>query len=317
MIKAATQASEPSAPAGQAGAADKTATQSGGVIPPAQATAAATGQAEKLPPQVKGAEIPPVRIEAAVRNARAQTMGYFGIPKDAKPADIRQAIEIHQALRTDPQSVFDWLLKSGHVKLPNGNGNGQQDTRPQDTTGLPQADLRSEDGKEAYSAPLMLKVLDAFEQRLMAKFEERLNPVQRFVETEQTTREQTARRDQNKAISTKALAQARELPNFKDNEPAILERLDEMAEANPNLKHEIGPVAMMMLAYGQVLKDRVFPTIATTAEQRVREENERKAATSRGQVSPVGSTAGAKVPELNGPEALAKHMERLEASMSA
>lgn len=311
MIKAATASvSDPAAPASATGAAT-TATQTGGIVPP-KPTPAATAQAER--PTTSGDGIPPNRIEAAVRNARAKEaerlMSHYGLSRATSPEHVRNALAILNGLQSDPQGTIDYLIANGHIKV-NGNGHGPSKTQPEESF---EPELRSEDGKTAYSASQVTALLKREIERARDEMREEMRPLASHYATERQAREQLARVESARGVAQKALAQARDMPHFKEHEPAILSKLSEM---DPNVRKEFGPVAAMMMAYNEVLKENVFPTIATKAAQQVRDENARKAATSRGQVSPTGSESGGKVPELNGPDALARHMERLEASMSA
>lgn len=318
MIRAATSASSaepsgtgaivPPAPAGPAG--DTPVEGSDGT---AAATPDATGQPKPAgppaPPAGTRTETPEPRIVAATRNARAdernQIFRQLGVTTEQVP-DVPVGIRLLGDLRRDTEGFARQLAgELGYELVPRGQT--PHDPNPSEA-GLPQEPPKTWGEMQA--------ILKAQEQRLTRAFEARAKPLEDARTLEERRARASEHTRQTQASSASALATARTYPHFKEHEPEIAERL---AAMDPDLRAQMGPVGAMLSCYNAILAEKVFPTIATTAEEaaaaKVRAGYERKARSS-GSVVPSGSGGEGKPVELKNPTDLAKHMQHLAAQAS-
>ena len=257
------------------------------------------------PPVVAGTrEAPEPRIVAATRNARekaiAEVEARLGWAKDFNPDDVRGALALIQEMRQNPREFATRLTRELGLSV--------QEPVKEKPWEMPEPQLRSEDGKGAYSDSQVRDIVQAVESRI-------LNRVQPLFESHEraTAREQLAQRvEQEKERGNAALAELRTLPHFKEHESDIAAKLQSFTREQ---RQRFGPIGCLQMAFNQVLAEKVFPTITSDAEKKVRDDNARKAATSRGSASPIGGGSGT-VPTLKDGDidGLARHMERLLAS---
>jgi hypothetical protein len=310
MIRAATAASEPAA-------TGDTSTQ-GGVRTP-EATGATDQPAPTGQPTAKGTRGPTLTLEAherVLRNAREQTAQLerqYAWAKEFKPeqaADIKVALQLLADIRKDPRAFYQEL--SGYVQPR------QPQPEQQTSTGFPDPELVSEDGKlKTYSDRQIHEIANSIRQQVMQE----LDPLIKFQQQTTTEREGAAIRQASRQQAQSVLETAKTLPHFMLQDaqgktvynPAILANLKAIP---PETVEQVGAVGALYMAYNKYLSEAVFPNIQATAQQEVRDSFAKKAATSRGSAHPTDQGGEAKVPELKGPEQLARHMERLAATMT-
>jgi hypothetical protein len=288
--------------------------------PPVETTPPATGEPKPKEPAAAAAatgDAPEARITAATRNARTQLLSNIGMHLDLRDEsgqpralterdipDIKVGMNLLRDIRENAEGFFMELGKRLGVEIPVGE--------KEDYT-LPKPSISSEDGRTVYSADDVAKIVDIVERKITAKVMGEIQPLRettgRMTEAEQKAQAQY----QSRVKAGQVLTDMRNRPHFKEHEPKIAARLKAM---DPRVKQSLGPVGALYQAYTDVLASDVFPSINTSAEQRVREENARKANGSAIVVPGAGGADPKKV-ELNNPGQLAKHMESLAAKMSA
>lgn len=270
----------------------------------AGAITGATGQPLVPAAQATG-EAPASRIEAAVRNAREETRreveAQFAPFKGMNPEDVQVGLQVLQELRADPEAFFRDL--GNRLKTRGGGATEEEEA-------YPAADIVNKDGTlKTYSEATHQKILDIHARRVEAQLMKKLQPFIKFAETEQSQRAEATAQSQRDQTIAGALVEARKLPHFtKENEPAILAAIQAIPEAQ---RKELGPVACLHMAYGAFLRDKVFPTIESAAEKKVRESFQRKANAGAGGVHPSDQGGDPKNTPIKGVDGLARHMERL------
>lgn len=241
----------------------------------------------------------PSILENARTKAAEEAIKPYAWAKGIKVEDASAALTLLQSLRHDPKALWREL----------GERIGAE-VAPAKVEEFPTADLVTADGAKAHSDANLSKILDIFERRLMTKFQGELRPLMEFRDGEVETRTHTQTVAKAKELAGQALTDARSRPHFKENEPAIVEILTKM---DPAIKKSVGPIAAMYMAYNQMLAEKVFPTIDTTAAEKVRAENLKKA--NAGGIHPSGGDGKpAEKPVLRNQNDLAAHMSRLESS---
>lgn len=307
MIRAAEAASSPATPPAGVVAGD-TPPPAGDSAPPVTPPAAATVQpvteGSATPPVATRGEAPEPRIVAAVRNARDSFRTSLGLPEDFNPEDVRGQIGVVAEMRRDPVAFYHRLGRELNIQPV-------QAAPPAEVIPpwkMPEAALHSEDGKGAYSAEQVQEIVQHAKDELMGVVKP-LQDERVAAQQAQTLRE---RMDAGKARIDSALAHAQTLPHFEENKDAIASAV---AAIPYKTKMELGAVACLHMAYNHVLATKVFPSINEAAEKRVREENERKAATSTGTVRPSGGSGDGKTASSpTNPQQLAARMEQMAAS---
>lgn len=247
------------------------------------AKAAGSKPGEVAKPGATG-EAPDSRIQAATRNARNQvivdvsealgmdprTFGSEGI------GAIKNSLSITNLIRQDAAGFVRKL--AGELGLTVSGG--KVDLADEK---LPEPDLETADkSKRAYSAESITRILEIQRAQIMRE----MQPLREARESDDAGREEEARITRLTQVKDLALKEARQIPHFEENEAAIAEKL---AKMDPRLKRSMGPIAAMHLAFGQVLSEKVFPSIELSAEQKVRDSMKKKAAGSS-IVSPSGGS---------------------------
>lgn len=257
-----------------------------GVLP--APTTGATGQGAPV------GEAPEFRIQAAVRNAREELTKKLGWAEGLDQNDVKIALGIIAQLRSDPRSFATQLMSEI----------ADERDAPE-----PEPDLISEDGKHrAYSAALQKQIWDIREKRLKREFKGELSPLQQSEAGRQQFAQRAAIMRNAQAVAKDALTEIRKQPHFtKENEPAIAAKLNAI---DPQVRQTVGSVAALYMAYNQFLAEKVFPTIASTTEQDVITDMQRKAAASAGGVRPA-SNGGAKPKVLRNERDLAEHLQNI------
>lgn len=292
-------------------AGDTSATAGGGstgAISGATGQLGQTGQAGTTQPA--SGQAPDNRIEAAVRNARAEARReveeQFAPFRGMNPEDVRTALSLLHDLQNDPQAFMSELGQ--RLKGPGG-----------DDEAYPAADLVSKDGTlKTYSEGTLQKALEVHGRKLTAQLMKEFRPFMQFAQTEQGRR-QKEQADYAHAESVNShLTEMRKEPHFtKENEPGILAVLQRLTpEQKLAFGHSPTERATRALdwAYRTFLRETVFPGIDAAAEKRVRESFNRKANASDGTIVPSGQSSDGSKPALRNQDDLARHMERMVAA---
>lgn len=261
--------------------------------------------ADGKPVDTKG-PIPFDRHEQILKNAREtsaqEALKPFAWAKGLSEKEATAAIQLVSLIKKDPAAFWREL----------GATIGQTPAEAKATVAeaFPEADLEGPNGVKAYSDVALKKTLDLFRKQLMAEFQGELRPLMEFRDGEVSTRERAALAANMKSLAGRALTQARALPHFKEHEPAIVEKLQQM---DPAIRAEVGPIAAMYMAFEQVKAEKVYPTLQADAEKRVRADFDKKAAASG--IHPVGGDGKTQEsPVINGEAGLAAHMRKLAES---
>jgi hypothetical protein len=286
-------------------------------------TSAASGPAVQTEPsgvQPKPGQQPPAtgqvpdhRIQTITANARAEgrreAETQYAAFKGMDPEQVRAGLELLQDLRRDPAAFVREV--NARIQQQNGGGGGNQ---PEEA--YPEPDLVSKDGQlKTYSHGTHLKALEVHGKKVTAQIMKELEPFLNFTRTESQRREGEQAEAARVTRVEEALKEVRTRKYFtKDNEPAILEILSSIEDRE---RMKADPAWALNYAYNRFLDERIFPTIDTSAEQRVRDSFAKKAAASQGTVNPTGPVGDGKKVEIKGQDALARHMEQLAAQMSA
>lgn len=281
----------------------------------------ATGQR----PPIETGQAPPNRIEAAVKNARAAVVAEYdekyGWAKTLDKGTVQTAFGIASALLKDPATFLRTLAAQEGFQVVPMAGKGTEEAAPKPFT-LPKAELRSEDGKGAYSEEQMAGILKDFAASLEAKFSGQLKPLMSDREAAQKAVEQQAIVREAQATVTETMAEMRAKPFFvvedKDGKKVDSPRIMEYLMAMPESVRRANPVAAIHRAYATYMEKDILPNYGKISEQRVREENARKAAGS-GSIRPgQGRGAGeSKEAPITGVTGLAKRMEEMYAAAGA
>lgn len=296
LIKMATASlAEPSADA---------ASQVTGAEPASPIVTPATTEQPAVSPKTPG-PIPFDRHESILKNAREEAVKQFAWAQGLDPASVREALSLMKELTSDPRSFAKNLAGLLEPEKP---------AEPEEEFTLPEPDLVSQDGKlKTYSNDAIVKMLDAYGRKIRKEILGEVKPALDFTESEKANRVKADRMSQAKSSAARVLTEARKLPHFtKENEPKIQERVRTM---DPQLRRELGPVGAIYHAYNTFVAEEISPSQQQTAEAKVREGFEKKAATSRGSAHPTdaGSEAGKPQIRSGDVDGLAKYMERLEA----
>lgn len=311
MIKAAASASSaetPAVPTGERGAGASGEPGGGRVPVTPSGTTGQPGSTEGKPGTPGGEGfIPTDRHQAAVRNAREEALKPYAWAKELsdagmKPEEVKAAVSLLTRLRSDPDAFWKQL---------GSELGGGTTTEPEET--MPEADLVSQDGKvKAFSDAALIKALGVQEKRLLKQFRTEMKPLMEFHSSEMTARQRQDFDARTQRTAQSALKRAESLPHFTENKVAIAETMAALHESSPELLDEVGPAALLLMAYNQVLQEKVFPTIGKTSETKVLDDLKRKAATT-GSIHPGGGGGHVEKPALNNVTDLAAHMEKLAA----
>ena len=295
-----TPASSPAGPSSAAAALESASSaastgQPGGNGQPSPASTgpATSASGATVPTSQPSGEAPEHRIEAAVRNVRRELTERLGWAERYKPEEVEEATSMLAALNSDPRGFLNRL----QAEL--------EDDDPAD----PEPDLQSDDGKKkAYSHEAMRKIIANVERRITRSLEGRFGPALEFANEGRAAQAVSAQVAEGRSIATQALTEARKLPHFKDNEPAISEKL---AAMDPTYRRRVGSVAALYMAYNAVLSEKVLPTLKITAEQDAISGFQKSAHASSGQVQPGTGVTGKPVLKEGDIDGLARHMAKL------
>lgn len=275
-------------------------------------TPAATGQTQQPNPAAATSApdgTPEHRIQAAVRNAREQTTreveSRYAAFKGMDPEQAQTGLQLLQEIQSDPRAFLEELSRRLGVAPTQAAPAVEEDDEE-----FPKPDLVSKDGQyRTYSDSSLQKMLDIHGRRVAAALRKEMAPIVSHVQTAQTREKETADFNRRAEAVRGALEEVKAFPHY--NEAGVLEALGRIPEQD---RRAMGPIASLHKAYNLFIQEKVFPTIDTDAERRVRESFTRKAATSTGSVHPSGQGGETKAPQLRGVDDLASHMERLAAA---
>lgn len=251
-------------------------------------------------------EPPPERWDSILANQRKlaaeEALKPYAWARDMKAEEVEAAISLVTTLKKDKVAFWRELGDLIGQKAPAGETADEA---------FPEADVISSDGVKVFSSDALKKTLDIFKKQLMTQFQGELRPLMEFRDGELSTRERAGLVNNAKSLAGRALTQARALPHFKENEPAIVAKLQAM---DPAIRKEVGPVAAMYMAFEAVKAETVYPTWQAESDKRVRAEYDKKAAASGG-IHPIGGDGKVReTPVIKGQSGIAAHMERLEKS---
>lgn len=303
MIRAAAAASSAETEAGSGSGTAATSTEGAGAgTSGGSTTVSPTGTGERGP-------IPYDRHETILANARKEYEWAERLKSEGYgPEDVQAAVTLLRQIRGDARGF--WKQLGDELGAA---GEGETKPRVEDLK-FPEPDLVSQDGRtKAFSDAAVLKIVEIAEKRIQQQLEGKIGPLVEFYGNEMSAREAQQRDEQAKAISNAAIKRISSFPHFEALKGDIGKRLVEMHK--DGTVREVGPISAMFLAYNQLVQER-GPSLQNTAETKVRESMERKAAASAGSVVPGGGAGEVKKPTLNTPSDLARHMERLAATMT-
>ena len=315
LEKASGALSSSAAAPGQTKPGDTTAAGGTGTPPAAPAT---TQQAQPSgQPDATGARapIPLDRHEAAVKNARVagQTEALKSITgadviTPQHQADVKLGYTLVGDLRQNPKAFIENVARDlGLQVVPIGQAADTPAAGGMKPGQMPSGDLRSEDGKLAYSADLTMQLIDMKVKEAMERIQGTVQPLLTAHEVQQQEAEKAQRREAAREQSTEFLTEMRQRDHFKDYEPAILERFRAMSPEEKARRG--GPFAALQVAYLDVLNEIVKPKLAADADQKVRDEYTKKANTAGG-IVPNGSQPTGATKRPSNVRELSKHLER-------
>ena len=176
----------------------------------------------------------------------ARTLG----PKE----EIERYVNVARRLFSDPQAFY--------AQLGSELNAGQPQAEPELID--PKPDLRSEDGKLAYSHEANLRVAANAAERMRRELRKEFEPALKYAQvgTEREAEQQV--RQEATAIATDVLTTARQLPHFTEHEQEIAAV---HRSIDPSVRRRVGAVASLYMVYNKVLADKVLPTLSATAER--------------------------------------------------
>ena len=317
-VAAAATASEAASSAAIGDPTSTSSTETGEGRPPASTEPASSAPAP-AGQKPRSTEAPEPRIVAAVRNAREETRAE--VTRDfetryGKPDDVQRAVELTRRLFANPQEFFRQLASELKEQ---GFGEGHPSAPAAEPELVdPRPDLRSEDGKLAYSDEANRQIAANAAERVRRELRKEFGPALDYTRTAEENARQTALqatiRVQGEQTATKAMAAARQLPHFTAHEKEI----GEVYAAIPiELRREVGSVAALYMAYNKVLADTVLPTLGATTERQVIADLHRSATAGASGVTIVPPAQAKPVIREGNVDDLARHLERKHAEALA
>jgi hypothetical protein len=288
-------------PNGQAGEVGQPSGTAAATAQPAQPS---TGQ-----PQAKG-PIPFDAHETALRNARQkaadEAVREFAWAKGLDPNSVKRALSLVQRLDGDPRAFYAQLA----AELQAQQGVQQDDGEFK----LPEADLVSKDGRvKSYSSDAVAKIAMDIRNQVLREVKKELQPFQQEREAKAHQEKLNEYIEGGRKLIQQSIVHARTLPHFKEHEEAISKKLGEVPA---EVRQQVGLVGAMYMAYSAVLAE-LLNKVPASAEAKVLDDLKRKAHAGNGAITPGGpSPAESKKRPQNAGE-LARHMEKLAASMTA
>lgn len=281
--------------------------------------AGATGQQST----VETGQAPQNRIEAAVKNARAaattEVEAKYAWAKNLDQNTVQTSFALTRELVSDPAKFLRTLAaQEGFQIVPIGGAKETVEAAAPKEFKLPEPQLHSEDGKGAYSSEQMSQILTDFAASLEAKFGNQLKPILGDREAAQKAAAREAVVNEARATVTETMTELRAKPFFqvtntageKVDSPKIMEYL----MAIPEKARLANPVAAIHRAYAMYMEKDILPNYGKISEQRVRDENAKKAAASGARPGAGGGQGDSTAKPLRGVNDLAKKMEEMYAA---
>jgi hypothetical protein len=178
--------------------------------------------------------------------------------------EVNRAVSLTRRLFANPEAFFEQL----------GQELNQGKPAPVEELVDPRPDLRSEDGKLAYSHEASLTIARNAAERMRRELRQEFEPALKYAQTG-TEREavQQIRAEANQTAS-EVLGAARQLPHFKEHEQEISRVLSTI---DPLVRRKVGSVAALYMAYNKVLAEQVLPTLSATTERQTIADLQRSA----------------------------------------
>ena len=274
--------------------------------------AGVSGSPHSSPPR----EAPEPRIVAAVKNAREALEGELGwartlgVPK----AEVQRYVSLGHRLDQDPRSFYAQLGQELGITHEEGTGRRPAEPVPEPFT-IPEGDLFSEDRTQrAYSEKSMRKIITDLRADIVREVRGEYQPAIEFATAGRSAQEDAEVRAQAAETARQAITHALTLPHFRENQQLISE---ELAKIDPTIRHQVGSVAAMYMAYNKVLAERVLPVLGQQRESQTIADLQRSATAG----STVVGTQAAPRPKPSlrdgNLDDLARHMEQLAGGASA
>lgn len=282
----------------------------GAISQPPSATPGEPDFWQRIPEQRRNIILENTRRETEER-VRKELKEQYGWAEGIQREHVEAAFGLAQRLQQDP---LGFLQQLQHELREHPQYASRFQQPEEEDEAFPEADLRSEPDpktgqvRETWSRQAIEKILSIQERRLMRAWQQQFGPYQQWAQQQYQAGEEANLHAYTQSIADEALANARELPHFKEHEEEIGKRL---LAVPAEVRNRIGAVACLYHAYNSVLKDKVFPGMAAKAESASREQLTRKAAAAAGSVHPQDGAAAAGIKRPRTVDELARHMATL------
>lgn len=217
--------------------------------------------------------------------------------------EISRYVELGRRLFSDPTAFYQQL----------GQELAGQQSEEEELVD-PKPDLRSEDGKYAYSHEANLQIARNAAERMRRELRKEFEPALRYAQTGTQREQQEAIRTEATQTATEVLSVARQLPHFKEHEAEIGQLL---ATIDPNVRRKVGSVAALYMAYNKLLADKVLPTLSGSVERKTIADLQRSATAGATGVSGAPAPAKPATVRDGNVDDLAKLLERKHAEAAA
>lgn len=270
--------------------------------------------------------VPADRHKVAVTNARAagvaETEAKYSWAKNLDQDTVSTAFGIaHNVLKNTDEFLKVLAADQGYTLVKAGAAPAGAAAAP--ASGefkLPEPKLHSEDGQGAFSSAQVGEILTNFTAHLESRFGERLQPLL----TDREKAQKIAAQQQESAAVTQTVTETmtdlRARPFFqvedKDGKKVDSPKIYEYLMAIPKAQRLANPVAALHRAYSTYMEKDILPNYGSISEQRVRDENAKKAAGSSG-VRPGQATGTGEAKPIRGVSDLAAKMEQMYAAASS
>lgn len=260
----------------------------------------ATGASSNDPEDPDWSRIPENRRSAILKNHEKKVTeaieAKIGWAKNVNPEHVQGAFGLAQRLSSNPvQFVADLIgeirqnpqmaAELQQVLGVAGQPNVEPQPKAKEPFKFPAGRLTADDGKtRTYSEEQLQEILTGVTGQLKSEFEEMLSgrvaPIEEFRGNLEERENMIATIQEARQSTVQLMDEMRTLPHFtKENEPKILEYLMAIPA---DVKQRIGTVAALQQAYNMFLVKDILPGYDTRAEQKVREEQRRKATAGSG-----------------------------------
>ncbi len=218
--------------------------------------------------------------------------------------EVERYISIARRLYADPGAFHSQL----------GSELEQRQPAPVEELVDPKPDLRSEDGKLAFSHEASLQIARNAAERMRRELRQEFEPALKYAQAGTEREEIQQIKAEANATAAEVLDAARKLPHFTEYEKdisAVLRTID------PAVRRKVGSVGALYMAYNKVLAEQVLPTLNSNAERRTIADLQRSAHAGANGVAPTPVVAKAPAVRDGNVDDLAKLLERKHAEASA